>query len=327
MEVDGKEFLRNIGIEENKMKLEKEQKKLDESKRDPFYKNELEENFDNDSAYVDLSDDTESTINHLQDIMLNPDANNKNKKKYIVLGLSLILLFIVTIFVIRIISNSDEEKQLSTPVEKTQEIDKDKLLDKIDTKEEYEKVISKNTSLPAQIDMPDVKEPEPKDIILPPKPVEKPHNVKIEKKPEPKQLKKDLFELEKKETTQKIQKEVTKKVEKTIQKAKFPDVIEAKPRKVSQLPTPKETNFAKKSTSAPSGYYVQIGAYSKKPSDNFLNSIEKKGYNYTVHTIVVKGKKYNKVLIGAYPTKKTAMQKIDKIKKDFKNPKAYILKF
>ncbi|MEA3289065.1 MAG: SPOR domain-containing protein [Campylobacterota bacterium] len=323
MEVDGKEFLRNVGIEKDKMKLEKEQKKLDDSKRDPFFKDDADENIDNDSAYVDLSSDNESTINQLQDIMLNPDKNNKNKKKYIVLGFALILLFIVTIFVIRIVSNSDEEKQLDTQVEKTQEIDKDKLLDKIDTKEEYEKVISKNISVPSDIDMPDVKEPEPKDIILPPTPIKEPLPVKIEKKPQPKELKKDLFEIEKKEAIKTVKQEVTK----TIEKAKFPDVIKPVQKKVSQLPAPTETNFTQKSTAKPLGYYVQIGAYTKIPSDSFLSSINKKGYNYTVYSTIIKGKKYNKVLIGAYPSKKTAMQRIDKIKKDFKNPNAYILKF
>ena len=36
---------------------------------------------------------------------------------------------------------------------------------------------------------------------------------------------------------------------------------------------------------------------------------------------------YNKVLIGAYPTKKLALKSIKNIRTDFGNPNAYILKF
>jgi len=343
MEVNGKEFLRNVSIEQDKADLADQQQKLDEQKRESLKKapDYFESNDSNDSAYLNISNtqtsNTKEDDNSLFDIKLDNNSNNKNKKKYIILGFSLILLFIITIVIIRIISNNDQEKQLETPAKITKTINKDKILDKIDSIEEYQKVIESNQkSVISKI--------EKKDIILP-EPIKEESPVTIEKQEIKKEVKKDLFELEKKvikkvETKiEKIKSKVVIKPKKIIKpkvvikpkviiKPKQKQIIAKKPiRRTVILPPVVETNFTKKSSSKVQGYYIQIGAFSKKPTVKLLNNITKKGYRYDIHRVVVKGKTYNKVLIGSYPTKALALKDIFKIRKDFNNPNAYILKF
>ncbi|MEA3383434.1 MAG: SPOR domain-containing protein [Campylobacterota bacterium] len=339
MEVDGKEFLRNVGLEQDKAKLMEEQNKLEQKKRDSVKKTEADNEFrldDSDSAYVDLSfgkdSSDDSTINQLEDIMLNPDATNKNKKKYIILGLALILLFIITIVVIRVISNNNQEDKVINQNKPVVSIDKDKILDKIDTKEKYESVINKKEKTIDDLQINDI---EKKDIILP-DPIKEKSPVNIKQTVAKKEQPRDLFGIEepvediKPVVKKPVERKVTppkEKVVKKVQKELEPPKKTVVRKKEANLPTPKETNFTKQKKGNIKGYYVQIGAFSKKPTDKFLSNISKKGYDYTVHTMDIKGKTYNKVLIGAYPTKKVASKYIDKIRKDFNNKNAYILKF
>ncbi|MEA3497548.1 MAG: SPOR domain-containing protein [Campylobacterota bacterium] len=337
MEVNGKEFLRNVSIEQDKADLADQQKKLDEQKRESLKKvpDYFESQNSEESAYVNISKEQTTEIqdeeNSLFDIKLDNNSNNKNKKKYIILGFALILLFIITIVIIRIISNNDQEKQLETQTKITKTINKDKILDKIDSIEEYQKVIENNQK-------PVTPKIEKKDIILP-EPIKDESPVTFEKKEIKKEIKKDLFELEKKvvektETkTEKIKQKVISKPKEIVKpkvavQTKQKEIIAKTPvkRKII-LPPVVETNLTKKSNSKVQGYYIQIGAFSKKPSDKLLNSITKKGYRYDIHSVVVKGKTYNKVLIGSYPSKALALKVIYKVRKDFNNPSAYILKF
>ena len=326
MEVNGKEFLRNVSIEQDKADLAEQRQKLDEQKRDSLKKTPDyfdSDNIDDESAYVNISNNTalpqEDDQNNLFDIKLDTSSTEKNKKKYIILGLSLVILFILTIIVIRVISNNEKEEQINPQSNAAKEINKDKILDKIDSIEEYQKVIGK-------VPKPTIETIEKKDIILP-EPTKDLSPVIIDKPVNKQDIKRDLFELEKPEpkSIQKVEKK-PKPVIKPKPTVK-PKVKYTAPKKTTVVAPPKVTNFTKKSNSKVQGYYIQIGAYTKKPNNKFLNSISKKGYRYAVHQVVIKGKNYNKVLIGSYPTKNLALKVIKKVKKDFNNPNAYILKF
>ena len=81
------------------------------------------------------------------------------------------------------------------------------------------------------------------------------------------------------------------------------------------LPTPEVTNFnvTDKKSDQIKGYFIQVGSFTKKPSDNYLNDITKKGYTYKIHQVEVKGKTFNKLLIGTYPTHDSAKQNLEKV--------------
>ena len=341
MEVNGKEFMRNVGIEQERDGLIKEQHKLESLKRDAIKRDQdyMADNTidENDSAYIDLSlhntPPVEESENLINDIRLEPEDPNKTKKKYIILGIGLILTFIITILVIRLISNNDAEQNIENTNPETKELNRDKILDKIDTNEEYQKVIDNNS----YVEKSNTKEVNNGigEIVIPgetsqntPIIIDTP---KIKAEPQ-----RDLFNLDNK----------AKKVEVVEVKPKTPAPVAVKrvvvpvkkeikkiavkkatvPKRKMVVATPTETNFTKSSTKV-SGYYIQIGAFTKKPSDKLLDSITKKGYNYTVHTMTIKGRVYNKVLIGSYKSRTNANKLLGKIRKDFNNKNAYILKF
>ena len=320
MEVNGKEFLRNVSIEQDKADLAEQREKLDEKKivslkKTPDYFES--HNIDDDSAYVNISNNSsnlQEDEDTLLDIKLDSKNNASNKKKMLLLGIGLIILFIITIIIMRIISNNEQEEELQNTIKPVQTLNKDKILDKIDSIEEYQKVIEKSS-------LQTLEQAQKKDIILP-EATKEASPIKYEEPSIKKEIKRDLFELEKK-----VIQEKEKVVVKPKPKPKVKPITQSKPKREIILPPAKETNFAKKTTTEVKGYYIQIGAFTKKPSDKLLRSITKKGYNYAVHKIVIKGRTYNKVLIGSYSSKSSAKKVISKVKKDFNNPNAYILKF
>ena len=326
MEVDGKEFLRNVGIEQDKERLIQEQKKLDELKRasvkrEQNYKNTNNESNNEESAFVDLSIGNDSpkqnNTNNVDDIILDTSTQN-NKKKYIMLGFGLILLFIITVLVIRLISNNDTENKLNDMSSKKTEVAKEDILNKIDSNDEYQKVIDRKIAMEESSKNIQKQKQEINEIIIPEqKSDDVPLILETPKQKEVKQ--RDLFELDKK--AQKVLQEKQKVIKKVVQ----PKVL-TKPKKEIVVPPVKEKNLSKESTSL-SGYFVQIGAFTKAPNKNLLKNISKKGYSSVVYKLVIKGKMYNKVLIGSYKTRAEATAKLSQIKADFNNPNAYILKF
>jgi len=331
MEVDGKEFLRNVGLEQDKERLIQEQRKLEALKRDSVIKEKTYTAPNEESAYVDLSvkenNPYKKEENVIEDLVLDPEDPAKNKKKYILLGIGLILVFLITILVIRIISNNDTKEKMENLNPGVKEIVTDKILDKIDTNEEYQKVIDKKEAVTKMQKEEQTNKNSLNEIVIPgetpqdtPLPIDTPKKIQ---KPQ-----RDLFGLTKEEKAQtqetvKVQKPkntpvVTKKVvKKQIKKIKK-QVVKKAPRG-STANTTKSTKV--------SGYYIQVGAFTKAPSKALLRNIIKKGYNYNIHKMTIKNRVYNKVLIGAYPTRKIALKDLGKVKRDFNNKNAYILKF
>ena len=84
------------------------------------------------------------------------------------------------------------------------------------------------------------------------------------------------------------------------------------------VPIPRVTDLDKKNSSKIKGYYIQIAALTKKPTKRFLANIMKKGYDYKLYNIKIKGKQYTKVLIGPYSSKKVALSKRLKLEKHLK---------
>ena len=345
MEVNGKEFMRNVAIEQDKDRLIAEHNKLEQQKRESVMRQQSysNDNQEGDSAYVDLSLNNTPPIEHaeenvIQDLMLDPEDPNKNKKRYIVLGFGLILLFIITLLVIRLISNNDTKEQMENLNPEAKALVTDKILDKIDTNEEYQKVIDRKIALDEASKMDQNKNTTINEINIP-------NETKVENTPiiidtpKPKvEPKRDLFGLDKTQQQQaevqsvvpakaKPEVKVTPKVEpvKQVVKKQVEKPL-SQPKKQIVIAPANQTNFTQKATDL-SGYFIQIGAFTKEPSNTLLKSISQKGYNYKVHTMSIKGRLYNKVLIGPYPTRETSVNVIEKVRKDFKNPKTYILKF
>lgn len=328
MEVDGKEFLRNVSLEQDKERLIQEQRKLEALKRDSVMREKEFTPPTEESAYVNLSSENTTPYkeeNVIEDLMLEPENSEKNKKRYILLGIGLILIFIITILVVRLVSNNETKEKIENLNPTTNELLTDKILNKIDTNEEYQKAIENKETMKEMEKLDQVKQNKLNEIEIPnetvldtplvidkPKPVQKPQR--------------DLFGLTKEQTEQK------KKIDAVVKpKIKAPivkkEVIKAVEKKIVKPLVVQKPIVTTTKTTKVAGYYIQIGAFTKTPDKALLSSITKKGYNYNVHKMTIKGRLYNKVLIGAYPTRGIALKDLNNVKKDFNNKNAYILKF
>ena len=120
-----------------------------------------------------------------------------------------------------------------------------------------------------------------------------------------------------------VQKEkVTEKVTKkeAVQKEK---VVEKKVEEKKSTRAVAETS----SSDMSKGYFVQIGAFSKKPSDSYINTIRNENFKYKIYQTEIKGTLYNKVLIGPYSSRAAANQDMDAIKEKLSVTNAFIVKF
>ena len=78
------------------------------------------------------------------------------------------------------------------------------------------------------------------------------------------------------------------------------------------------------SSSVKSGYYIQVGASLKPTPNRFLvNKIKNSGYRYSIYPIIVKGRRFYKILLGPYSSKAKALEEIDRVRATI-NPRAYI---
>jgi DedD protein len=92
--------------------------------------------------------------------------------------------------------------------------------------------------------------------------------------------------------------------------------------KPKPAPAPKRTTTHH--TTAPAGmYYIQVGAFSKKPSEKYLNSIRAKGYKvFVLHS---PNSTLYKVRVGPYRTRDEANAKLSSVNRAL-NIKALVLK-
>ena len=73
-----------------------------------------------------------------------------------------------------------------------------------------------------------------------------------------------------------------------------------------------------------SGYFIQVGATTASfPDRRFLQKIKDAGYDYIVHSTVVRGKKIKKVLIGPFASRSEAKRKLPGVHATI-NPSAFI---
>jgi len=89
-------------------------------------------------------------------------------------------------------------------------------------------------------------------------------------------------------------------------------------------PKPKPTPKPKPKKFTHGNYYIQVGAFFNYPPDKkFLNSIKRENLSYEIITATKNGKKYKKVVVGPYPSRKEAKSDLPIIKKRI-NQNAYI---
>ncbi len=305
MEIKGEEFMKEVQVEEqNKIK-----QKLDESKDSQT----VHEEFTNVQNNIPPKLDKEIKIQEEQeysDIMLGNSINNEiNKKRYLILGLILVILFLLTIIIIRLLTNDNSSNDSFA---KTKETENQKVLENENIEEQYQKIINEKLQ--------NIKKEKEKVVIEEEKIDEKLNLQKIDEKEKVikkvQEVKPDISKIKKEELVE-VSPKVTKEEPTILQK-----VVE---KKVSKPIVKKSTTKSSKSTLKPKGTFVQIGAFSKMPSKKYLNDITKKGFKYRVYKVSINNKLFHKVLIGPYNSRKQAKQAIENIKRKLNISGAFIL--
>ncbi|PLY09234.1 MAG: hypothetical protein C0626_09550 [Arcobacter sp.] len=325
MEIKGEDFIKNVQIkreqtelEERLMELESQARNVNSTSSNPYEQNNPYASNDN-FTYEEEVNKTES---ELDDILLganNSSQNKDNKKKYIILGLVLAVLFLITIIIFRLLDN--ESKIDDSLAENKETIPQDKQLgDNIE--QQYQKIVNEKLKsiealnkkteeekkeISEAMDLTNIQKEEKK-VVVPeasPKDIQKAQ-----------ELKKDIFNVE----------------EEKVEKPK-PVVVKTTPK-----PTPKpvvkqevkkpvtNTGFKSASTSKPSGTFIQVGAFSKSIDKEYMDNLRNSRLNYQLYKVDVKGTTFTKVLVGPYNTRNDALKNINSVKAKLNIKSAFILK-
>lgn len=125
----------------------------------------------------------------------------------------------------------------------------------------------------------------------------------------------------------------TKKVE---TKKSIKDLVDSAPYSGSSTSsrTTSPSSVSKSSSSsvessggAANGYYIQIGAFTKTPTDSYVSNIRNAKLKYKVYQDNVSGTTYNKVLIGPYSSKAAASESVEDVKQKLNVTSAFVVKF
>ncbi|XPV67660.1 MAG: SPOR domain-containing protein [Halarcobacter sp.] len=296
MEIKGEDFIKKVQLKQEKDEIEQRLNEL--HNQEAQYEEIQQQAAPRSSRNVEIEEEMEYSDLRLGE---GSQRNEANKKKYLILGLVLVILFLLTIIIIRLLTNDSVENDSFS---KTTE--QNKVLENENIEEQYQKIINEKLK--------NIKEEKEQNILADKQIDDKLDLKKIEEKEtveKPKKVKPDFYEVKKTKPVETKKEPVVKK-----------QVVKQATKKV--IPK-KSTNGT--ITSKPSGTFVQVGAFTKMPSDEYLNSISKKGFNYKVYKVSINNKMFHKVLIGPYKSRGQASLNINSIKKKLNVSGAFILTF
>jgi len=320
MEIKGEDFIKNVQIkreqtelEERLMELESQAKNINSNPSS----NPYEQNNPYSSNNFTYEEEVNKTESELDDILLGANTatqNKDNKKKYIILGLVLAVLFLITIIIFRLLDN---ETKIDDSMANKETIPQDKQLgDNIE--QQYQKIVNEKLKsiedqnkkteeqkkeLTESMDLNNIQKEETK-VAIP-----KPSTEELKKAQE---LKKDIFNVE--------EKTVQAKVEKPK-----PIVKKVTPKPVVKKPVVSNA-FSKVSSNKPSGTFIQVGAFSKNIDKKFMDTLKNSNLNYVYYKVNVKGTTFTKVLVGPYNTRGEAVNSMNGVKAKLNIKSAFILK-
>lgn len=286
MEIKGEEFIRKAQVQQEHDELDEQLNKLEEIQT-PIGQNDTIQN--------------EAIDTELGNIMLdnsNPNQVNK-KKKYLILGLILVILFLLTIIIIRLLGNDSKEDSFTS--NKTNPIETKNLKENSNIEQNFQKIMNERIQKNAE-----------KEELNSENKIE---DIEVQKEVV-KNNKESIIDNNLDQTIKKIEAEIKPKKQEIVKEV----VRKAPTQTVKDLVQDIPNNQLK-------GYFVQIGAFSKKPTNIYLNRIQNANLKYKIHQVNVKGKLLNKVLIGPYSSRANAMRNIENIKNKLNLSSAYVLKF
>ena len=325
MQIKGDEFIKKVQIQQEREELERKLNELEE----------VEMSISSEPVILERSNNTEQNDHELDNIMLgSSNLNNEdNKKKYLILGIVLVVLFLLTIIIILLLTDDSSIKEDQFTSNSANSTEMKKLAESDNIEENFQKIINERVKKDASEPM----VPQTQDPINTPN-----QEVKPEVKPEDNttlqafenlQKEAENYNSEKTEISDDALDQTIKKIEKsktavTKEKVTTPKE-EAVTKKVETKKSVKDLveTPSNSSNDVLGGYYVQVGAFTKKPSDNYTNTIRNAKLKYKIYQDTVNGVAYNKVLIGPYSSKATASENVEDIKQKLNVTSAFVVKF
>ena len=329
MQIKGEEFIKKVQLQQEREELERKLNELEDVEMsiqdEPVI---LSRNINN-NTINEVENDVEMNDHELNNIMLgsSSNSNEENKKKYLILGIVLVVLFLLTIIIIRLLSgDSTKEDQFTSNNANSSEIKK--LSENSNIEENFQKIINERVKKDSAAPMvPEIAKADENKVENTQQAALNTleGNETIQQDEAPSTISNEALDetIKKIEEKKAVQKEkVTEKVTKkeAVQKEK---VVEKKVEEKKSTRAVAETS----SSDMSKGYFVQIGAFSKKPSDSYINTIRNEKFKYKIYQTEIKGTLYNKVLIGPYSSRAAASQDMDAIKEKLSVTNAFIVKF
>ena len=331
MQIKGEEFIKKVQIQQEREELERKLNELEE----------VEMSINNDSVIFERSNNAEQNEHELDNIMLGTsNLNEDNKKKYLILGIVLVVLFLLTIIIIRLLtSDTPKEDQFTSNSANSTEMKKLSESDNIE--ENFQKII--NERVKKDTNEPMVPEVQGKTSTSTKNTVEDSNSQAFEnlqkeaenynpnksgisdeaidqtikKVEKSKSLNKEKPVVKQKEEVLPKEENVVKKVE--TKKSSIKDLVDT--------PSSSTTEETSSSSNVSSGYFIQIGAFTKKPTDGYVSTIRNAKLKYKIYQDTVNGVAYNKVLIGPYSSKAAASENVEDVKQKLNVTSAFVVKF
>lgn len=361
MQIKGEEFIRKVQIQQEREELERKLNELEEvqmsfNNNDPVI---VEKSYNDDQNDHELDNIMLSSSNYSDD--------ENSKKKYLILGIILVVLFLLTIIIIRLLTDDSASKEDQFTTNSASSIETKKLAENENIEENFQKIINERVKKDANEPMvPETKSPSTTTQSNSKTKHSETKNTETIKddgntSPAFESLQKEaenykagggisdeamdqtIKKVEKskslpKEKVAPVQKQevvakeeiVTKKVE---TKKSIKDLVDSAPysgsstssRSTSSATTSSST--ADSSGGAANGYFIQIGAFTKTPTDSYVANIRNAKLKYKVYQDNVSGTTYNKVLIGPYSSKAAASESVEDVKQKLNVTSAFVVKF
>lgn len=321
MQIKGDEFIKKVQIQQEREELERKLNELEE----------VEMSISSEPVILERSNNTEQNDHELDNIMLgssNPN-NEDSKKKYLILGIVLVVLFLLTIIIIRLLTDDSSVKEDQFTSNSANSTEMKKLSESDNIEENFQKIINERvkkdasepmvpqTQAPVNTEVPEVNQEDNTTLQAFENLQKEAENYNSGKT----EISDDALD----QTIKKIEKSktaVTKEKVATPQEEVVTKKVETKKSVKDLVETPSNS-----SNDVLGGYFVQVGAFTKKPADSYINSIRNAKLKYKIYQDTVKGVTYNKVLIGPYNSRAAAAANIEDIKQKLNVTSAFVVKF
>lgn len=320
MQISGDDFLKKVQLKQEGEELKRKLNELNQAEsnmQNLNLSNSLNSAYNSDNSYEEIQRlqnniELENSNDEFDSLILEKRSNRSdNKKKYLMLGAILLVLFLLTVVIVGLLSNKDKKGDPFMPQDLSSSdtnISKESSIE-----ESYQKILDDTNRKSAEQSLEDIKENDSLDNLNSIKEiVEEPKETTITNE----DLDKTIQKIEEKKSVAPVVKVEEKKAPSTQNEPKksIRELVEGKSTQNSATKTVETT------TSTSKGFYVQIGAFKNRPDSAYLQKIKQNGFEYKI----IEESNLNKLLIGPYSSRVNANTQMPNIKTKLNIQSAFI---